>query len=166
MADTVSVEQANGTVTEQTQEARTFTQEELDSIIQARVSKERAKYSDYEALKEKASKFDEAEEASKSDLQKATERAEALQKQLDDLNRATEIRNIRDKVAQETGVPASLLNADTEDACRALADGILAFNNNSTKPVAPKVKDGGEIQNIPKSSTRDLFADFVETLRK
>lgn len=65
MADTV--EQANGTVTE-TQESRTFTQEEVNAIIAERIKRESAKHADYATLQEKASKFDEMEEANKSEL--------------------------------------------------------------------------------------------------
>lgn len=156
MADTASVEQANGTVTE-SQEGRTFTQAELDEILQARLGKERAKYSDYEVLKEKASKYDEVEEASKSELQKATERANALQAKIDAMEREAQITSIRAKIASETGVPITLLSGDTEEACKVQADGILAF----AKPGAyPTVKDGGEAQ-IPTSRTaQDQFADW------
>ena len=52
------------------------TQEDLDIIVGERLKREREKYADYEALKEKAAKYDQAEEASKSELQKATEKAE------------------------------------------------------------------------------------------
>lgn len=49
------------------------TQEELDAIIGARLKREREKYADYEELKAKAAKLDEAEEAKKDALQKANE---------------------------------------------------------------------------------------------
>ena len=37
---------------------KTFTQEELDSIIEGRLARERQKYADYEDLRAKASKSD------------------------------------------------------------------------------------------------------------
>lgn len=159
MAETATVEQVNGTVSE-TQEQRTFTQDELNAIVGERVAKERAKLSDYEELKAKASRLDEIEEANKTELQKATEKANSLQKQLDDLTKATELRNIREKVANETGVPTSLLSADTEDACKAQAEAILAFAAN--KPNYPSVKDGGEVSNITTNkSNGELFGDWL-----
>ena len=54
---------------------KTFTQAELDAAIESRLTRERAKFADYEALKAKAEKFDKAEEAAKSELQKAQEQA-------------------------------------------------------------------------------------------
>lgn len=159
MADTETVIQdANSTETVQTQE-RTFTQTELDEIVKARVAKERAKFGDYEALQQKASKLDEIEEANKSELQKATERADALQKQIDDMTKATELRNMRDKVATEKGIPVSLLTADTEEACIEQADAIISFAG--TKQNYPSVKDGGEVQVTQKKSTQDQFADWL-----
>ena len=98
---------------------RTFTQSEMDAIIRDRLKREREKYADYDALKEKAGRFDAAEEAQKSELQKATERADALQAQLDSMLKADNVRKIREKVAHETGVPATLLNAEDEETCKA-----------------------------------------------
>lgn len=150
MADTVTVEQDNnttGSVQKTQANERTFTQAELDEIIRRHDGKTFAKYADYDTLKEKANKYDEMEEANKSELQKATERADSLQQKLETLEKAENIRKIREKVATETGVPANLLYGETEEACRTIADGINAFKLGSTKPnVAPNVKDGGETQ--------------------
>lgn len=156
MADTLNETMENGTVTEQTQE-RTFTQAELDEIVKSRLAKERAKYTDYDTLQKKASKFDEMEEANKSELQKATEKADALQKQIDAMNKENEIRGIRDKVAKETGVPASLLMGETEEACMEQAQGILAYKKET---LYPDVKDGGEVQVTHKKTAQDQFADW------
>ena len=81
------MEETNETVnqenTDKNPETSTFTQEQVDAIVAERLKRERAKYADYDDLKTKATKYDEAEEASKSELQKATEKAAALQKRLD-----------------------------------------------------------------------------------
>lgn len=65
-----TVNQENTTATQPETESKTFTQEEMDAIIGERLKRERAKYVDYEALKEKADKFDAFEEANKTELQK------------------------------------------------------------------------------------------------
>ena len=142
------------------EEPRTFTQEEVDKIVGDRLQRERAKYADFESLKEKAAKFDAAEEAQKSELQKATERAEALQKELDILKHADSVRSIRDKVATETGVPASLLNADDEEGCKVQAKAILEFAKPQGYPV---VKDSGEVRKTSGGATRDKFKDWYES---
>lgn len=157
-----TVNQENTVETTQ-QEERTFTQTEMNAIIQERVARERGKYADYDDLKAKAAQYDEAQEASKSDLQKAVERANTLQTQLDALNKANEVAGIRSKVAGATGVPAELLSGDTEEACTAQAEAILKF----AKPTAyPSVKDGGSPTKTSGGSTRDQFAAWFDQVTK
>lgn len=149
------------------QPARTFTQEEVNAIVSKRIGEVQGKYADYETLKDKAAKFDEAEEASKTELQKAQERAEALQKQIDTMTRADNIRKVREKVSLAKNIPVNILTGETEEECTAQADAILAF----AKPAgAPKVRDGGEpqsLEGINKSgTTRDQFANWFNQMNK
>lgn len=58
---------------------RSFSQTEVDRIVSERLTRERQKFEDYDVLKDKASKFDEYEAQSKSDLQKAQELAQAAE---------------------------------------------------------------------------------------
>lgn len=150
--ETVNQEQEQATQ----QEAK-FTQADLDRIVQDRLSREREKFADYETFKEKATKFDQLEEASKSELQKATERATALQAEVNALKNAEKIRVMRDKVAKDTGVPAVLLTADSEEDCKKQAKQILEFSRPSGYP---NVRDGGEARSSAKRSTRDSFAEW------
>lgn len=154
MSETVNQEQA----TKIENAEKTFTQSELNAIISDRLKRESEKYADYETLKEKASRFDEIEEASKTELQKANERAAKLETELSQLRKNEEIRTIREKVATEHGIPASLLSGDSEETCTEQAKALLEFKSAATYPT---VKDGGEIQNNLKRSTRDEFADWA-----
>lgn len=148
---------------QQTTEAKTFTQEELDGIVRDRLQRERAKYADYDSLKDKAAKFDELEEANKTELQKATDKAKELQRQLDDIKKADSIRVMRASVAKDSGVPAELLTGNTEEECAAQAKSILDF----AKPSAyPNVKDGGEARFTGKRNTRDQFAEWFNNIDK
>lgn len=139
---------------------KTFTQEELNQIVEDRLQRERQKYAgmaDYDQLKEKAGKYDELQEASKTELQKATERVTALQKELDGMKHEASVRTIRSKIAAEKGIPESLLTGDTEEACTQQADAILAFANPSGYPT---VRDGGEVRATGKKTTSEQFADW------
>ena len=149
------------TVKQEQSTEKTFNQEELDRIVKERLAREREKYADYDALKEKAQRFDEQEEAQKSELQKAIDRATSLETELTSLKKENEVRTMREKVAKETGVPANLLTASTEEECRALADAIKAYAQPSGYP---KVKDGGEIQNQPNGSAKAQFANFMQNI--
>lgn len=153
---------ANETVNQEQQatetQERTFTQSELDAIIGDRLARAKEKYSDYEILKDKASKFDELEEASKTELQRATERAEKAEAELSQMKHDNEIKAMREKVAAETGVPANLITGATEEECKAQAGAILNF----AKPQGyPTVKDGGEVNNVGKPSTKQQFAEWA-----
>jgi hypothetical protein len=149
------LENATVTTPEQTAdqpaEQRTFTQAELDAIVSERLKRERAKYSDYEDLKAKA----EASETGKDDLQKATARADDLQKKLDALEEANRARDLRERIAEETGVPAKLLRGDSENDLRAQATAIMGFAK-ASRPAYPNVKDGGETA-LPTLSKQDIL---------
>ena len=138
---------------------RTFTQEEVNAMIGKRLSEEKSKYADYDEIKAKAAKFDEAEEKNKTELQKATERASALESELNAMKKADEARMMREKVAKETGVPSNLITGSTEEECKAQAEAIKAY----AQPGAyPRVKDGGELpKNQNASTTKQQFADFM-----
>lgn len=138
---------------------KTFTQADVDRIVTNRL----AKYSDYDTLKAKAEKFDEAEEANKSELEKALEKANKLQTELDDLHRQNTVRAVRDEVSQTTGVPASLLTGNTKEECEAQAKAIADYKAQTAPNAYPSVKDGGDPQLNVKKSTRDQFADWLNS---
>jgi hypothetical protein len=159
MEETVNQEtttqKTEGTSTEQ----KTFTQEEMNRIVAERVQREKAKYADYESLKEKAAKFDENEEASKTELQKATEKAEKLEAELKSIKEADAVRTIRDEVSQKTGVPANLLKGKTKEDCEEEAKAIMNFaKSNGFAPI----KDGGEPRTSSKQTTSEQFAKWME----
>lgn len=138
---------------------KTFTQEELNSIIDERLKREREKFADYNELKEKATKYDEVEEANKTELEKATERANSLQAELDQLKTAEQLRIMRQEVSEETGVPAMLLTGETKEACMDQANGIKAF----AKPNYPSVPDGGEPHGTVKKAAREQFKEWLDS---
>lgn len=105
---------------------KTFTQAEVNAMIGKRVNEVTAKFADYDALKAKAEQFDKLGDE-KSELQKANERADALQARLDKLNKANAVKEVRGKISKEMGVPAELLTEESEEACKKQAEAILAF---------------------------------------
>ena len=144
------------------EESKTFTQDELNAIVGDRLKREREKYADYESLKEKASKLDEIEEASKSELQKATERAQQLEAELKGLKRADEIRQLRENVANETGVPANLLSGEDEESLKSQALAIKAYASNGN--AYPQIKDGGEVITPQTGSPKNDFMQFAAAI--
>lgn len=133
---------------------KTFTQAEMDAIISERLSRERQKYADYDSLKEKAGKFDAAEEANKTELQKALDKASKLESELDTLKSANTVREVREKVAKEMDIPASLLTANDEEACKAQAEAIIAYAGGK-KRTYPSTKENNNQNNQSSGGTDD-----------
>lgn len=139
-------------------EEKKFTQEEVNSFFNKRYGELMAKVNEYE---EKAKKFDEMEEANKTELQKALEKAEKLETELSGLKKAEFIREIREEVAKETGIPAHLLTGATEEECKAQAAAIADYAKPSPYPA---IKDAGEVNNVGKATTRQQFADWASKM--
>lgn len=122
-------------------EPRTFTQEEVNEMM-GKVRREvTSKYADYADLKAKAGKYDEAQEAAKTELQKATERAQRAEAEAQSLRQAKARADLASKVSAATGVPAPLIQGDDEAAMTASAQAIAAFAK-SKAPGAPLDKGG------------------------
>lgn len=75
-------------------------QEDLNRVIADRVGRERAKFTDYKDLKAKADRFDELEAANKTEIEKASEKALAAERERD----AAKAEAVRWKVAAKHGI--------------------------------------------------------------
>lgn len=93
------------------------------------------------------------------ELEAANQAIKDLQAELKDMKDAESLRQLRDKVAAEKKVPANLLTGETEEACAAQADSILAFAKNGGYPA---IKDGGEVHGAGTLKTRDKFAEWAK----
>jgi len=88
-------------------------QADLDRIIGDRLARERGKFADYDELKAKAAKLDEHEQASKSEVQKAIERAEAAEKRAAELEAKDQRAQWAAEIVEDSAVPASALRGST-----------------------------------------------------
>lgn len=113
--------------------AKTFTQDEVNAFLAEDRRKTSTKYSDYDALKAKAAEYDKAQDAAKTELQKAIDRAVAAEKERDDLKAADKARLDKeaheadkkkwaDAAAKKAGVPAEAIKGETEDEIKEHAD--------------------------------------------
>lgn len=144
------------------------TQAELNKIIADRVARERAKFGDYGDLKQKAAKFDELDQASKTEQERLTERATAAEKRAAEL----EIRALRLEVAAENGLTtaqAKRLVGETREELEADAKELLdtfkpASSDDEPRESVTDSLDLGIRSGTPKKgkSTADLFAAAVE----
>ena len=136
------------------------TSEQIDKILNLNGADINKAKGDLDSIKtELASAQAKLSEHPKEDaLKEATDRANALQAELDSVKRSEELRLMREKVSTEHKIPASLLTGETEDACVEQAKAILAFAQPSGYPI---IRDSGEI-NPPTAKTRDKFAAWAK----
>lgn len=142
--------QVDNNATQGATAGKTFTQAEMDAIIGDRLARERAKYADYNEVKAKAAKYDEAEEANKTELQKAVEERDKFKAELDKLNAEKEHAKAVAQAANKYGVDSSLLarmSGDVEENAAYLKETMA----NTQK--YGQVKDGGEV--TPPTVTRE-----------
>lgn len=89
---------------------------------------------------EKAKKFDEIEERSKTELQKALDARAAAEERA----AALEVEATRARVAAAKGVDASLLVGATEEEITASADRLIAWRGAATTPTPPASTSSGD----------------------
>lgn len=99
--------------------------------------------------------------ADAQNVEELTTKANAFETELNELKASNAIRDMREKVSKATGVPASLLTGDTEEACTAQAQGIVDFAKPTTYPV---IRDGGEVGATQKATPRDAFVDWFNQI--
>lgn len=157
-------ENDNATQGAPAEQERTFTQSELDAIVRDRLKREREKYADYADLQKKATAYDEAQEAAKSELQRAVERAEKAETELAGIKQEQERAALVAKLAAEKGVSAEMLSRMAGDVTEN-AEWLAAHD--AAKPKYPSVTDRGEVQgaagtgSVTGSAPAD-FADFMK----
>lgn len=123
-------------------EGKTFTQADVDRVVEERLARERKKYEGHEELKAKAEKFDELEAANATELEKAQkaaekatkERDEAVQRANQTLVRSAVVAEAAKQGAVDADAVVALLSADkvtigddgqvtgAEDAVKALLE--------------------------------------------
>lgn len=142
-------------------------QEELNKIISERVARERAKFADYSDLKSKAAKFDELDQASKTEQERLTERLAAAEARAAEV----EARALRLEVASENGLTpaqAKRLVGSTREELEADAKELLAtFQPTKSDDDGEAVTDSldlGVRGGAPKKgkTTADLFAAAID----
>ena len=139
---------------------KTFTQAEMDSIIEGRLARERQKYADYDDLKEKASKYDEYQAQNKTELQKEKEKSDALQAKLSALEKKDTVRQVREKTAKDTGVPVELLTGEDEETCKKQAEAIMKF----AKPKSYPGTKGNRKKTTEYNTTDDAMREFAHQI--
>lgn len=151
-------------------EPKTFTQEQVNRMMQERIARVKAEPpADYEELKAKAARFDEIEEANKSELERANDakaRAEAeaadwkakFEREQEERERMASV----NAMSAQYGVDASVLSrmtGDVEENAKLLA-GVI-----SAQPKFGSVSDNGE-QNAPAETLEEALKHAKSTAER
>lgn len=135
--------------------SRTFTQDEVNGMLANERRSTKAKFADYDELKAKAAKYDEAAEAGKSELQKAVDEAAKWKAQYDELKERNDRAEAVAKAAEEHGVDAAMLARMAGD----VEENALYLKEHSG---ASSVYDDGGMAYGAKPSTAKQFSKAVE----
>lgn len=140
------------------------TQEAFDAAIKERIERAREqeakKYADYDDLKAKLKEYEDKAQAGKTDVEKLTALVNEYKGKFDAQEKAAAAEKARAKVAQATGVPASLIVGDDEESMTAFAESVAKY---AKKPAAPVVPNAGSSSSG--GSTADApMRDFVRNL--
>lgn len=115
---------------------KTYSQEEVERLVSDRVGRVRSEYSDAE---DKAKKFDELQEASKTDLERLTGERDKFKTEIE----SASAENLRLRVAIDKQLPSELvdrLRGATKEELEADADSLLQL----VKPSSTTSFDGGK----------------------
>ena len=118
------------------------TQEEFDAAIKERLSREKAKYSDYDQLKSRVTELETENVGLKSTIEATNQSKADTDKQLEEMQSKIagyETASLRTRVALQHGLPYDLadrLQGTDEESFKADAERLAGFIKR-TQPVAP-----------------------------
>lgn len=139
---------------------KTFTQADLDRIVEDRLGRERKKYEGFDDLKAKAAELDQIKAANATELDKAQDKLTKAEQRA----AQAEARLLRFEVAQEKDVPGKLvplLTATDKEGLEAQADLILE-NAKPGEPPPPEF-DGGAREPAPPAQGADAAHNELVT---
>lgn len=116
------------------------TQDELDKIIQDRLTRQKEKYSDYDQLKSKIEELETENSALKTAAEETKKTLENNDHTVSDLNEKIsgyETANLKTKIALQNGIPFDLadrLTGNDEETIKADAERLAGYMKPSTPP--------------------------------
>jgi len=141
------------------------TQADLDRIIADRLSRERSKFADYGDLQKKAAEFDKAQEAAKTDLQKAIDRAEAAEKKVAGYETRDQVSAWAKEIVKDSRVPADALRGTTQEELQAhfaQLSALIPAESTKKGAVGPYVPGEGAATTGVVGGPEQVFADWFQ----
>ena len=141
------------------------TQEEFDAAIKERLSREKAKYSDYDQLKSRVTELETENVDLKSTIEANNQSKADADKQLEEMQSKIagyETASLRTRVALQHGLPYDLadrLQGTDEESLKADAERLAGFMK-KTQPVAP-IRDS---EPVLEKTENTLYKNLIQGL--
>lgn len=146
------------------------TQEEFDTAIKSRLDRQektiRLQYADYETLKEAGAKFEAERQDWKKKDQEYNDKISGLNAELETTKAALKdagIKNLKNKIAGEMGLPAKLcdrLTGTTEDEIRKDAESLKSIFDQMNREGLPGFTGEKSVGNSKDAALRDLLQNI------
>lgn len=143
------------------EEAKTFTQAELDEIVKKRVAKEKSKFADYDKYKADSEELLKLKEANKTELEKAKDKAAKAEAERDALVAEKNILNWKSAASKKYGVPIDIIEGSSEESINAHAEKLAKYLKNDAAPIVHS--DGKKPKNEGMSNA-ELFGQALEKM--
>ena len=139
-------------------DSRTYTQEEFEAALEAAVKERTAG-----AIRERVDRANKQKKELSSENKELADQVRSLTAKLEEFQSREQIRELTEKIAKETGVPADLLRGNTEEELTAHAEAPKGYID---KPSAPFVGSDGFAagNNEQRQNVQDKFAETIEDL--
>lgn len=137
------------------------TQADFDNLVESRLNRERAKYQGFEKYKADSEKLQAIEEANKTALEKAEERATKAEAEAKALKDAQQVVAWKQEVSEATGVKASLLHGTTKEEIEQHAKEIQEAY---APPAAPVIGSEGRKPATSGKTAMEAFGEVFDQL--
>ena len=144
------------------------TQEELDAVIKARLSREREKYADYDDLKKQLADFEAKETTYQNTINDLKTRETDLTSQIESLNgdlTKTRLQTAKQRIATEYGLPidfAERLQGDDEDGFKADAEQLASYFT-PKQPTPPMKSNEPTIADSKEANWAEMARNLINT---
>jgi hypothetical protein len=125
------------------QQARTFTQEQVNALLAKQKREDAAKFGDYDDLKTKAAELDQLKQASKTELEQALDRATKAEAAVAGFQAKEQAKQWAADIVRGSEIPAHVLRGSTREELQAHFDQLKELAPKPKRTPAPSGKPAG-----------------------
>lgn len=127
---------------EESTESKTFTQDQVNAMLAEQKRKVGEKFADYDEVKAKAEELEKLTSASKSDIEKALERAAKAEAEIAKFQQKEQVAQWASEITKDSPIPATVLRGNTKEELEAHFADLLQLAPKETPPKRTPVPAG------------------------